>query len=559
MLSEAKLNRIIESTLNEAFGKFRQNRSASNGPQRTTSDVWISSSKAAMTKDPNTGEDKEKIVVTLGINKGFSTKTLADAINKELPPTVLRARPVGMASLVALDIDVDRRDEVYQVVNQLEHAIKQIGTFNPDSVDKLCDRIGDTVYDTVTKADKESSEQVSLSNWKDLMTKLHDPEVRKNLLAYQMSDSYARQYGNVLSPGNVYQILSQFPQAAFVTTRGGWAKYGRKVNPGARRIYVTMPVSRGNQRDKSKLDNAAKTLGWSDYDAAKTASKGSEQVMHNIRMQADDKAAGFVEVTMYDVSQTTPIDPNNDKWSMEMGLSNNVNGVLNSIAAAHNSGVVAGSDDAKKIEKNKKIIDDLLAKAMPNRRAFMEKFCKRNRFGVQVDTTPYSNVSDADFIVRATYDFAKQYSILYGYVKQNDIDRIATLCAAAVCISTGISNSMLQTTKVVIPRDKDITNEDVKTSFTICKTIIPAMAKVTVPKKGDLQMLTQNENLNRNLRMISESEKQFYTPMEFIQLVKNVFGVMPPEESNEVDESRRIIKRIVNEEVRRMLASRRRR
>jgi hypothetical protein len=118
---------------------------------------------------------------------------------------------------------------------------------------------------------------------------------------------------------------------------------------------------------------------------------------------------------------------------------------------------------------------------------------------------------------------------------------------------------MLQTTKVVIPRDKDITNEDVKTSFTICKTIIPAMAKVTVPKKGDLQMLTQNENLNRNLRMISESEKQFYTPMEFIQLVKNVFGVMPPEESNEVDESRRIIKRIVNEEVRRMLASRRRR
>ena len=560
MLSENRLNRIVSRVLNEAgFGGYRKNRysSPSGGTQKTTSDVWIKSSKATMVKDPNTGEDKEKIVVTLGINTGFSTKTLADAINKELPPTVMKARPLGTSSMVALDIDVDRRDEVYQVVHQLEHAIKQLGTFNDDSVDKMCERIGDAVYDTFTQSDKDASEEMSLKNWGDLVTKLHDPEVRKSLLAYQMSDNYARQYGNVLSPNNVWQILSQFPTAAFVTTRGGWAKYGRKVNRGAQKIRVTMPTSYGNSKnDKSKLDAAAQRLGWRSYDDAKTNSKNAEQVMHNIRMQADDKKSGFVDVPMYDVSQTTPIDPNNDKWSIEMGLSNNVSGVLNTIASAHNSSIAAGSEDAKKLEQNKKIIDDLIAKAMPNRRAFMEKLCQRNRFGVQVDTRPFSNVSDADFIVRATYEFAKSLGILYGYVKQGDIERLATLCAAAVCISTGISNSMLTTQKVVIPRD--ITNEDIRNSFTICKTIIPAMAKVTVPKKGTLQMLTQNEHINRSIMMISESEKQFYTPAEFVQLVKNVFGVMPPEQNNvtdEVEESRRIIKRIVNEEVRRILAN----
>jgi hypothetical protein len=54
-------------------------------------------------------------------------------------------------------------------------------------------------------------------------------------------------------------------------------------------------------------------------------------------------------------------------------------------------------------------------------------------------------------------------------------------------------------------------------------------------------------------------EKKEISPSQFISLVKSRYGILPPEETDEMSESRRIIKRIVNEEIRRMLYNKNRR
>ena len=125
------------------------------------------------------------------------------------------------------------------------------------------------------------------------MQKLEDPEVRKRLLKYQMTNDYARQYGHVLSASNVVSILNQFPSASFVVEASTWKKsFNRTIMAGAQPILVKKPIPSNNLN--LDLDNAARICGYNSYEDAQTKSKNSTQVLSNIRMTAlNNRAKNF--------------------------------------------------------------------------------------------------------------------------------------------------------------------------------------------------------------------------------------------------------------------------
>jgi citrate lyase gamma subunit len=132
------------------------------------------------------------------------------------------------------------------------------------------------------------------------------------------------------------------------------------------------------------------------------------------------------------------------------------------------------------------------------------------------------------------------------------MDRIAMLCVVAICVTSGIASKDINSMRIYIPNH--ITDEDAMISFTISDRIIQKFGNDIRP---NVKNVLKNEGMMRGRRMIRE--KKEISPSQFISLVKNRYGILPPEETDEMSENRRIIKRIVNEEIRRMLYNKNRR
>lgn len=558
MLSEAKLNRIIESVINEAIpnSKYQnwKNRAKSGnaGAQQSASKgghIQVGNISDKTVTDAN-GNNSEYVEVGLGHVYANKAQELADRINATVPPTVMRAKTSNGNDRVVLCIPKDKIADVPKVASQLESAIKSLSQYSEEYVERLCKNLQYSIEDRVTEEDNINAEKSKISNWKDLMSRLDDPEVRKRLLMLQTTENYGRQYGHVLSQNNIKEILLQMPTASFVTTRSGWAVFDRVVNPGARRIRYTLKIDSG-YGNGSAYDDVARRLGFKDYKEAK--SLGSQHILHKINVEVGNKGYGkFQKVIGYDVSDTTPIDPNNDKWAQEIGLLSNLTGALNQSAIDYDQKIDPNSAQGKIVAANKENIETAKKNEMPTRRKAMEYLCRKNPWGVQVDTRPLSGMDDVNFIVRSVYSLALQSSPFFGLVKQGDMERIAMLCVVAICVTSGIASKDINSMRIYIPNH--ITDEDAMISFTISDRIIQKFGNDIRP---NVKNVLKNEGMMRERRMIRE--KKEISPSQFISLVKNRYGILPPEETDEMSENRRIIKRIVNEEIRRMLYNKNRR
>lgn len=549
-ITESKMRRLIESVISEAgFRKFgyKKNLSDPNSPRKGK--IQVDHCKLEKARSAATGQEKEYIAVYLGHVFGDSAQKLVSAINSSVPQTVLNAAQTDKGrSKVVLRVNIDRKEEIPKVVHQLKSAITSLDDYDENSIQNLCDTVYDAVDSVATSGDIENAEQTKIRNWRDMMKRLEDPEVRKQLLMYQTTNDYARQYGHVLSANNVMNILSQCPTASFVTERSTWLnKFKRRVNPGAQRIVVTKASS---STDYKKLDDAARAAGYKDFKDAKLQSGNSTQVINKIRIMANQGSnTSFEKVIMYDVRDTTPIDPNHDIWTEKIGLSNNLTGELNQAAAEFDQGLTGTNSDTMKANKDK--IDLAQKNAMPSRRAAMEKLCRTNPWGAQIDPSAFSGLNDADFIARATYQLVKETAASqFGLVTQGDIERLASLCAIVVCASSGINLSTLQT-RLYAPNS--VSDEDAMNAFTICDKIIPRLSNAV--RSQNISMVKQ-ESISRKRSKVNERSGGMMTLSQFINMAKRKYGVMAQDEDGDVMEATETINRIVTEEVHKLIKSR---
>lgn len=550
-VTENRLGKILKEVVEEGFGKFRKFPKATSQQQGQTDGkrrgkLQIAGCRTEMRKSAVTGEMKEYIAVYLGHVWGDGAESLVNAINGAVPKHIMNAivtPPDGNikgrdGGRVLIRVNIDMKNEIPNAVNKMAEAIKQLNDYTESSVDKVCDTIFDRVDNVVTSKDEENAQNMAVSNWQEMLQKLNDPEVRKRLLAYQMTDDYARAYGHVLSPGNVNKILNQFPNASFVAEKHTWeAEFNRRVAPGAQRIIVTKPNERIT--DKTALDDAARRCGFANYRDAKMRTNGATQVMNQIEIMASKSASGFKNVIMFDVSQTIPpSDPKLDRWTIEFGLTNNLHGVMNSKSVELDSHLSA--ENKELIDRNKQKISAAQQARNKNRRNVLTTLCRVAR----VDMSQMENYDDNEFIAKASYQYAKAMLPKFGIIHPKQMEKIASLCAVATCISCGIDTVPNTYTNAIA--NGSTTQEEAMTVATITSQIFPKLSKAT--RTPDIEMV-KTESIIRGL-----NEAQTGTPIslaQFINICKEYFGV--DEQADATNEVREKIGQIVKEEVVRLL------
>lgn len=337
---EHVINKLAKQVLKEAgFRQYPKNKQT----QDKRKYLKIESVKFTKRFSAKKNTEIKCIAVTLANTNPDNLQILKDNINnisrqKFVFQALIENSPVTKQPTVVILFNLNTKEEIPNLLPELEITLKNLNDYNEKSIDVFCREIYYRIDAIVTDEDEIQAEERSINNWKELLSLLHDPQIKNKLLLYQTTDNYARTYGHILSPRNVKKVLDQCPTATFVLESSSWLKYyNRRVKPGAQRIIVIKAVAKKN-KNQQVLDKMAQQYNHSNYrDFSKDKEIYTQQISHAINILAQKNIAFFETVIMYDVADTIPIDPQNDKWTNEIGLSNHLNGELNAAAQKYDA------------------------------------------------------------------------------------------------------------------------------------------------------------------------------------------------------------------------------
>ena len=431
--------------------------------------IRVSHCEAKKALSKVTGQEKEYLEAYIDGVIPTDRQQLINLWSASIPNSVLVAVPhPNYDKGIILKINIDKINEIgTNFIDKLNDAIKSFGKYDDNSVDTFGEILMDKINQCPTEADIANTSAKIASNWKEMLDNLQDPAFRQRLLNFQTTQACARKYGHMLSKKNVMNILSQNPMASFVTTADTWRNvFNRQIKPGAEKFIVTMPTNYGNA-SFGAMDNAARANGFGGVNDAKKATNSATQVMNKIRIDANHRNSGFYKVIMYDVADTIPpADPKDDVWSNEMGLLNNLTGILNDKAQADSDAYTANLGQVQQAQP----VSNGNVSSMKKRRGWLEWVCKKNNIAT------LQNANDEAFIVDATYQYSKLLAKKLGNVKPQDIEKVAAISTLLVAISSGINEKDY---KIIssIGGNLRVTDDDAMTIFTITDSIIPTMAK----------------------------------------------------------------------------------
>jgi len=494
--------------LPKKFNKFNNNNSNSK------SFIRISHCEAKKAKSQITGQEKEYLEAYVdGVNP-TDRQQLINLWSASIPKNVMVAvaHPKYDKGIV-LKINIEKINELGTTfIDKITDDLKSLGTYNDTSVDAFGDSLMDKIAECPTEADISNSNSRIASNWKEMLSKLQDPNFRKILLNFQTTVACAKKYGHVLSKKNVMSILSQNPMASFVTTPETWrVKFNRQIKPGAQKIIVTKSTNYGNASWAARNDSA-KAHGFQDVKDAKDFTNNSVQTMGSIEMDANKGNSHFYKVIMYDVMDTIPpADPKDDIWTNDMGLINNLTGAINSAAQTKENEVGAKVGNVQTQQQNQP--SQSSSTAMQKRRGIIEWLCKKKNIPT------LKNASDEECIVDGMYQYSKVMAKSLGYVKQQDIERIALTSTLIVAVSSGINENNHKILSS-IGGNMAYNDNDAMSIFTITDSVIPTMAK----KIAESKIFEGMEN------------KKEYSIDDIINMAINRYGL--PEE--QIEEQKKI-------------------
>lgn len=289
------------------------------------------------------------------------------------------------------------------------------------------DRIRQRIDGTPLQQDVETANEKILDNWEQVLQQVNDPKVRKQLLMYQMTDSFAANYGWRLSRANIAAILTQKPDATFVTSREMWeTKFKHSINPGAQRIIITQPtITKDASLDD--LNAAAAKRGFKDYKTAMKDTHGSRQTQMGIDLAAKQKGAhGYTDIIVYDVSETTPMNKEHDIWATQMGLIDNLRALPNAPLAAELK--KQGKDDKEIRQSN--LTEKQLEAFRKKITALCRKVCPPEASSDLKYTDDESAIEQMVFEIGKVY--AGQNNLLSDKTKNSYAARLCCIVAANV-------------------------------------------------------------------------------------------------------------------------------
>ena len=257
--------------------------------------------------------------------------------------------------IITLTINGDKIDEFENIIDDVKEEFKKLG-YKPISVGGAFTALQKSISQTPTKDEIEQNNKLIANNWKELLTNLNDPEIRKRLLMFQ-----TKYIANIpelkhlkLSNGNIAEILSSDPLASFVTSADNWEKYfDRIVSPNAQYIIITKPEDNTDWSSLYKdpaIARMGKANGRENWKAFVKLHDGERApIVFNLKKKYN-KARYFFKTKVVDIRFTKPKDPNNDKFMKVINLANNLTGELNQVAknALMSSGYT-GDVNAKKV------------------------------------------------------------------------------------------------------------------------------------------------------------------------------------------------------------------
>lgn len=219
-----------------------------------------------------------------------------------------------------------------------------------------------------TKEEIKKAEEIQAMSYTDLMTMLTSDEAKNRLsklggaLNFNSTVTIGQgklPIGSQLSTRTKIEVLMQLPNATFVTDAKTWFKlYGRKVVDTSQKAVITTKPWKGNVTNIEK-NQAARMFGFRSYAEAKK-SLDTQQIW-KIDTTANKlvKARRWMTTVVYDVANTTPINPNQpDKWSTEIGLSDNLLGTPNAAALAKQKEIEDnGGDMPQALDNTPQMID----------------------------------------------------------------------------------------------------------------------------------------------------------------------------------------------------------
>lgn len=209
------------------------------------------------------------------------------------------------------------------IVETLEY-LENSGHYTMPSINDIMMDLKFALQDAVSQEDMKKATKTTDEMWVDFMKRLKDPDVQaliKSISPYYMGDSA---YGWKMALSNAMRIKKEIPYATFVKTRYQWFReYNRTINPNSPKVLILVPLD-SEVHDRGSV---MRQLGHKDnVKFGDLSTQQKDAVMVNSR---SGNAAHYTWKYVYDVSNTTVIDGEDDIFNETVGFVNNLTGELN--------------------------------------------------------------------------------------------------------------------------------------------------------------------------------------------------------------------------------------
>ena len=349
---------------------------------------------------------------------------------------------------VYLVISPNKIDEFKQLLPTLQAELKKNGKYTDKSIADFGYNIEDALDKTPTPEEVEANQKVVISNWKDLLQALKDPETRKKFLKFQESYVCETTFGSArLSPRNVSEILMKDPQASFVTDEHTWLKnFGHRVKPGSPFIIITKGDSpTPSEKIMNTVPAVAAEGGWKQFkknhwDDNNKRYDGAYWGAIKKAKKDNNLWADYYPTKVYDVRFTEPIDPNNDPFIQVADLVNNLTGELNNAAKEKvRKDAIAQGLESPDVEAKREGITT--SEELEQYKEFILKKCRMNKITVVEVGSTEDIIADA--IYAYAYNQAEKFNVLSPNAKAGFANAVLYSVASTINLqSSKVYNSV---------------------------------------------------------------------------------------------------------------------
>lgn len=372
-----------------------------------------------------------------------------EARMNKIAPDVFFIKKSEKTGAEGLIVKAEKIEDFRNLLPTITDELRKCNHYTDTSVNDFAEKIEATIDKTPTQDEINANNDAIISNWKQLLQSLNDPETKKRFLAFQTTYTCQNSFSDaVLSPNNVIEVQMADPQASFVTDAATWRKrFNRTIVPGAKFVIIkkpeqTIPPEHLLNADPVVMRNGGwkalcKKSGGPWYGEAWAAIK-------RVRIKNNLKTT-YYEAKVYDVRFTQPIDPNDDPFLKVANLINNLTGELNAVAQEiMKKDAILRGEESPDFEEKKEGIQT--SEELLKYKDFIIRKCKSEKIQVQ------EIGSTEDIIANAIYSYA--YKIAESYNVLSPQGRAAFASAVLYSVANTINLNSSKVSQAVHIFDK---------------------------------------------------------------------------------------------------------